>query len=191
MLLAMVVMVSSSLYDALADRELERMIERNKILHDKLIREKCPEPEKLLKKRELLTPSEDKLKLEVEEELHKKLLAMVIKCRKDKLQTTTVTTASETATSTTTTPASTDFSSTVASSASVQPIECQQAINLTESWRSDNKGNKLNNGNNCDSDNMKNNGRPWFRFTGPAGKLYLFQGLFFLFHHPGWGFWVI
>ena len=75
MLVAMLVMVSSSLYDSLADRELERMIERNKILQDKLIREKGPEPEKLQKKRELLMPSEDKLKLEVEEELHKKLLA--------------------------------------------------------------------------------------------------------------------
>ena len=61
MLLAMLVMVSSSLYDSLADRELERMIERTKILRDKLIREKCPEPEKLQKKRELLMPSEHKL----------------------------------------------------------------------------------------------------------------------------------
>ena len=130
MLLAMVVMVSSSLYDSLADRELERMIERNKILHDKLIREECPDPEELLNKRELLTPSEDKLRLEVDDELHEKLLAMIIKCRKDKFQTKTVTTASEAATSITTTPASTNSSSTVASSASVQPIECQQAINL-------------------------------------------------------------
>ena len=50
------------------------------------------------------------------------------------------------------------------------PEECQNAINLTEAWRADNRGSKLNERNICDPQTMIDSGRPWFRFTNAAGN---------------------
>ena len=53
------------------------------------------------------------------------------------------------------------------------PGECQNAINLTEEWRADNRGNKLNGMNNYDTQTMIDFGRPWFRFANAAGNCLL------------------
>ena len=53
------------------------------------------------------------------------------------------------------------------------PSECISAINLTQSWRRDYKGSDIRpvNGNyNCDTKQMIEQGRPWFRFSGAAGN---------------------
>lgn len=52
-----------------------------------------------------------------------------------------------------------------------QPAVCQTAINLTEFWRADHAGSRfLPDGKlNCDTQDMVNAGRPWFRFQGAAG----------------------
>ena len=183
-ILALIALVSSSLYDTLVDREYLRMRERNKILHDKLINEKCPDAEGMIGKRGLLGYPKDKLRLEIEEELHENLLEMLIKCRENKgttmtppapvsttiLQKTTVqtTTASPTTLKPPTTAQTTTTLYSTTTTTAPQPVECLNAINLTESWRSDNNGGKL--ASNCDTEDMKKNGRPWFRFTGPAGN---------------------
>ena len=52
------------------------------------------------------------------------------------------------------------------------PVECLNAINLTESWRLDHSGSDIrpiNGGWNCDT-SLINSGRPWFRFSGNAGS---------------------
>ena len=163
--LALIALVGSSLHDTIDEREYQRMRERNQIIHDTLIEENCPDAEKILGKRAQFTPAEAGLMLEVEEKLHGKLFAMLIKCREFSATTQTTTVSTTTFQQTTTTTLKPTTSTTAP-----QPVECLNAINLTESWRSDNKGRKLNRGNNCDSPDMKNNGRPWFRFTGPAGN---------------------
>ena len=165
--LALIALVGSSLHDTIDEREYQRMRERNQIIHDTLIEENCPDAEKILGKRALFTPAEAGLMLEVEEKLHGKLFAMLIKCREGKFSATTQTTTVSTTTFQQTT--ITTLKPTTATTAP-QPVECLNAINLTESWRSDNKGGKLNGLHNCDTQYMKNNGRPWFRFTGPAGN---------------------
>ena len=186
-ILALIVLVGSSLYDTLVDREYLRMRERNKILHDKLINEKCPDAERMIGKRGQLGYPKDKLRLEIEEELHENLLEMLIKCRENKGTTMTPpapvsTTILHKTTVQTTTASSTTLKPTNAQTATTstlnpttittapQPVECLNAINLTESWRSDNNGGKLNGQSNCDTEDMKKNGRPWFRFTGSAGN---------------------
>ena len=53
------------------------------------------------------------------------------------------------------------------------PGECISAINLTESWRGDYKGSAIrpvNGSLNCDTKQMIQQGRPWFRFSGAAGN---------------------
>ena len=53
------------------------------------------------------------------------------------------------------------------------PVECVNAINLTESWRLDHSGSEIrpiNGKTNCDTRDMINSGRPWFRFVGQAGN---------------------
>ena len=58
-----------------------------------------------------------------------------------------------------------------------RPEECQTAINLTEYWRRDNNGSYLkpDGAYHCDLQDMINDyaERPWFRFTGYAGKMML------------------
>ena len=163
--LALFALVGSSLHDTNDEREYQRMRERNQIIHDTLIEENCPDAEKILGKRALFTPAEAGLMLEVEEKLHAKLFSMLIKCREGKFSATTQTTTASTTTFQLTT--TTTLKPTTSTTA-LQPIECLNAINLTESWRSDNNGGKL--ASNCDTEDMKKNGRPWFRFTGSAGN---------------------
>jgi len=49
-----------------------------------------------------------------------------------------------------------------------QPMECESALNLTGSDRLDHNGQNL--GRRCDARDMVRNGRPWFRFSGDAGR---------------------
>ena len=77
---------------------------------------------------------------------------MLLQCRYSKMATTQSTTTEATTT------------------ALPYPEECQNAINLTEEWRADNKGNRLNGMNNCDPQTMIDSGRPWFRFANAAGN---------------------
>ena len=55
------------------------------------------------------------------------------------------------------------------------PVECQLAVNLTEYWRSAHKGTNIQQEGryHCDTKNMTDLGRPWFRFTGSAGDMLL------------------
>ena len=50
------------------------------------------------------------------------------------------------------------------------PQECRTAINFTEVWRKDDKGQRLNRDNaSCDTHTLAVKRNPWFRFTGDAG----------------------
>lgn len=73
----------SRMQGALGNRELVMMKERNNFLYHKLISEKCPAPDSVTQKISLLGKSENSLLLEIEEELHGKLLGMLIKCLKN------------------------------------------------------------------------------------------------------------
>lgn len=58
------------------------------------------------------------------------------------------------------------------------PVECDQAVNLTQAWRNADTSTKWFkpnttgglNGYNCDSKVMIDQGRPWFRIAGEAGE---------------------
>ena len=53
------------------------------------------------------------------------------------------------------------------------PVECIEAVNLTQSWRSDANGSAIKPDGttpNCDTHSMYYDGRPWFRFLGAAGN---------------------
>ena len=81
------------------------------------------------------------------------------------IPTTTTTTTIPTTTTTTTIPTTTTPPS--------LPVECLNAINLTESWRLDHSGSDIrpiNGIHNCDTRDMINSGRPWFRFLASAGS---------------------
>jgi len=153
LLLALTTLAKGSLLDASANRELEQMKKLVDIMHEKLIGEKCPDTDLKKGRRELLGISAESIQLEVQTELYRHLVSLLISCRVGKLKTSTPPT--KTAPTTTTSPP--------------EPEECRGAINLTESWRLDNKGTDLNGHSNCDTRDMNATGRPWFRFTGQAG----------------------
>ena len=97
-------------------------------------------------------------------------------CRKANQETTstttrpTKTTPSSTTLTEMTTPTTTTIPTTTPPSL---PVECVNAINLTESWRLDHSGSHIrpiNGEYNGDTRDMINSGRPWFRFSGNAGS---------------------
>ena len=143
-LLLLIGVAVCSLYDPQGDRQLERYRARNKILHDKLITENCTDPQLVRFKRSEVLTNQHGLRLEIEKELFEMMIKMLTQCRNSKMA----------ATQSTTTEAKT--------TALPYPEECQNAINLTEEWRADNKGNRLNGMNNCDTQTMLDFGRPWF-----------------------------
>ena len=151
-LLLLIGVAGCSLYDPQGNRQLERYRARNKIIHDKLITENCTDPQQVRFKRSEVLTNENGLRLEVEKELFEMMIKMLLQCRYSKMATTQSTTTEATTT------------------ALPYPEECQNAINLTEEWRADNKGNRLNGMNNCDTQTMIDFGRPWFRFTYAAGN---------------------
>lgn len=147
--------VGCSLYDPTSGRQLERHRAKNRILHDTLISENCTDPAGDVTRRELPKTSRDGILYELEEKFQEELIQMLIKCRKEKL-------------STSTTPTTT---STTARTGRLNPQECHRAVALTDSWRRDINGSGLNAGKyNCDTRWMIESGRPWFRFSGEAGN---------------------
>ena len=174
--------------------QLQQMKLRVNTIHEALLTEQCPGlPHKLIE-RSLTSPSSNAILLELETKLYSHLFDLLVSCRKSKTSTTNSgkttavamettilkkttapmtgsTTQPTTQTTTAPTPPTTtpDVTTTTATSA---PVECLNAINLTESWRLDHSGSRIrpNNGDhNCDTKDMINAGRPWFKFTGNAG----------------------
>ena len=170
LLLTIMTVTTASLYDASANRQLEQMKKLVDILHEKLISEECPDPEQQHYKRSVLDTSSDGIQLEAYKELYTHLVDLLIICRKAKQETTSSTTKTITTTPTDmTTPSTTTIPTTTPPSL---PVECMNAINLTESWRLDHSGSDIrpiNGGWNCDT-RLINSGRPWFRFSGNAGS---------------------
>ena len=157
LILVMVTFTAGSLYDPFANQDLEQMKKLVDILHEKLISEDCQDPNKTVIKTDLLETSSEGIQLEAYIELYEHLVQLIINCRKEKEGATTPTTTSEPTTTTTSAPL---------------PAECVNAINLTESWRLDHSGSwikPINGQPNCDTTDMINSGRPWFRFSGSAG----------------------
>ena len=188
LILTFMTVTTASFYDAFANRQLEQMKKLVDILHEKLITEECPDPEQQRYKRSVLETSSDGIQLEAYKELYTHLVDLLIICRKAKQETsptttkTTITTPTSTAPATimtatttkpmvmTTTPSTTTIPTTATSTP--LPVECVNAINLTESWRLDHDGSHIrpiNGGYNCDARDMINSGRPWFRFSGSGG----------------------
>lgn len=69
-------------------------------------------------------------------------------------------------------PTTTVQSITSAATSTPVPMQCVNALNLTESWRLDHKSSNIkpiNGAYNSDARDMVESGRPWFRFTGSAG----------------------
>ena len=149
LLLTLTALTTASIYDAPTNRKLEQLRKQMDVLREKLITENCLNTEKT--KRSLLDNSSDGDQLETQSELYQHLVDLLIACRKSKQETTTTTSAAP-------------------------PVECVNAINLTESWRKDHSGSDIEpvNGQwNCDTRHMINSGRPWFRFSASAGLKHL------------------
>ena len=133
-----------SLVNPAGSNELERLKEKNKILHETLVAENCPETG--FSKRELPAISPEGILLELEQKLQQRLISVLIKCRQDKQLSSTTDTIVQ------------------------QPDECQKAINLTEPWRIHTNNSMPKRGfPNCDTLKMRQDGRPWFRFSEDAG----------------------
>ena len=167
----MAALTTASIYNAPTNRKLEQLRKLTDILHEKLIAENCLNQQE--NKRSLEENSSDGVQFEAQSVLYQHLVDLLIACRKAKQETTTTpTTASTTATPTTTTAPITTTKTTATTSAPL-PVECENAINLTESWRLDHSGSKIrpiDGMKNCDTRDMINSGRPWFRFSGHAGS---------------------
>ena len=116
--------IHSRLFDPSADRELVRLKEKNKILHDTLLSEKCQQPADAAQKRELLATTEEGILFELEDKLQKKLISALIRCRKERQPTT----------------ASPLPSTTTPQAAQSALVHCEEAINLIEPWRTDTNG---------------------------------------------------
>ena len=170
--------------------ELRQYRMRVHVLHRVLIKD-C-EKGMTRNRREVLSA---KTELEMEKLLYRRMLTTLSECRRRKRATTSrpaTTAVTTTPTSTVkvstqstqkatttinTTPKSTKSTGTPTTTRTPMttsiPSECFSAINLTESWRRDYKGSDLrpvNGSMNCDTKQMIEQGRPWFRFSGAAGN---------------------
>ena len=152
--------VEASLFSASAHRELEQMKIRVDMVHDKLISESCPEPD-LQRTRRRLVHSTVAVDFEIETQIYRYLTHLLIQCRNNKVDFSTtpvISTTEPTPTSTTGSPL---------------PPECLTAINLSDPWRLDHSGSRLqpiNGDYKMDPRDMIAAGRPWFRFIGNAGN---------------------
>ena len=98
--------VYCSLVNPIGSNELKRLKKKNKILHETLVAENCPETG--FWKRELPASPPEGIILELEQKLQQQLISVLIKCRQDKQLSSTTDTIVQ------------------------QPDECQKDINLTE-----------------------------------------------------------
>ena len=171
LVLSLAALTTASIYNAPTNRKLEQLRKLTDIIHEKLITENCLNEEK--NKRNLMETSSDGVQLEAQSELYQHLVDLLIACRKAKQETTTTpitTTKTMTETTETSTTAPTTTPKTTTTTSAPLPVECVNAINLTESWRKDHNGSNINGGSNCDTRDMINSGRPWFRISGNAGS---------------------
>ena len=129
-------------------------------------------------------PKDDPFRVKILNGVYQRLLHQLKECSKEPsrrsttkmttstiMQTTPVTT--KPMVSTTTEQTTTTQQTTATTTAPNQPVECQQAVNYTQSWRRDHKGSGTkpgglysNGGYACD---LHNNLTQWFRFSGDAG----------------------
>lgn len=174
--------VTASLYDVSANKQLEKYKYRNKLLHDLLLAENCPEPsERPREKRELAGGDEaderTQTQLEVEMKFYEDLTTMLIECRKGNTatspseETSTAGNSTKPPTKPSTMPTSPSAKTDKATESRLSnPAACQQAINLTEYWRQDHNGSNIEVIDGefpvCDTKEMEKAGRPWFRFSG-------------------------
>ena len=153
--------VAGSLYDASANRELARMKKLVEITHDQILEEKCPNPDVKAAKRNVLQITDDGAHLEMMSKLFQQLRGILVRCRNNRLE------------KTTTSPATRSTGKSTKDSIQ-RPLQCEKAINLTESWRQDHRGSQIfPGGKNNDFSMMVRQGRPWFRFTEGAGDVML------------------
>ena len=103
--------------------------------------ENCWNQEKITN--DVVQASSDGNDFEAQTELYNHLMDLLIACRKGKQETATKISV-------------------------LLPVECVNAINLTESSRLDHSGSGSKA--HCDTRDMINSGRPWFRFVGQAGN---------------------
>lgn len=187
-IIIMVALCHGSLYDSTASKELERVKEQVKIIHDMLHAENCPDPELTVGRRDLLRSRsvEDEVRIEVQRRLYEKLVDMLVNCRGIKAGN-TVTVVPTRRTSKT----YSSYPSTPSTAPSMIPSDdnvtelCQNALNFTEWWRKDSNGSNIRprdqsyqdfvhdnstNNYNCDTRDLQRMGRPWFRFSGDAGN---------------------
>lgn len=137
-----------SLFDPSANRELELYKKQVEIVHNMLLAEKCPDPGLKAPERREILSSSDSDSIHVA--VQKKLYGWLV----DKL------------------------TECRRNKDPPLPYECENAVNLTESWRLDHNASDIkptiNNHNqywyNCDSEDMIKAGRPWFRFSESAGN---------------------
>ena len=175
--------VTASIYDPTANKELEKFKYRNKLLHDLLIAENCPEPGTTARVKREVTGKDEvrgKTKLEVEMKFYEDLTTMLIECRKGNIRTRptvdrliSATTHSTHSTRKPTTTTATENVSDIPTTAwlSKTAQECETAINLTEAWRQDHNGSNIEADEGfpvCDPKQMELAGLPWFRFTGES-----------------------
>ena len=179
--------INRSSYDLIANRELERMKKLVEVTHNQLLQEKCSHPAELSVIRSVLIPTfEDGARLKKQAQLYNQYLNMLIRCREgresastssttatpatksSKMKPATDTTATSPAPQTTDKPLPTTYDSVQ------RPLECENAINLTEYWRQDPRGSQIfPGGRNNDFRTMVRQGRPWFRFSEGAGDVML------------------
>lgn len=150
--------VSASLYNATANPELERYVEEVKIVSERLVELGCQDPDLAGLMTELQLPTTDEVKLRMKKKLYERLIDMLVECEQQELKVKAFPT-------TTRPPTTTTIQTITTTTVSPQPIECQNAMNLTESWRQEHKGKNLkpkNHRRNCDTKDMVALGRPWF-----------------------------
>lgn len=149
-----------------SEAKLERVKALVKITHEQLIKEGCPIPDFSYKKRDLMVPSRNEVLIEMQTILKERLIDALIECRTKKVSASSVYQTSLT-TMTSTTSMMPTAQQTVTKASSL-PVECQKAINLTESYRLDYISTSPSKG---DTKRMIAEGRPWFRFTKGAGNM--------------------
>ena len=144
--LALAAQTTANILNTLVTLNMEQLRQETDVLQEKLKAENCWNQQK--NKRDLIQKSSDGVQFEAQTELYNRLMDLLIACRKEKLETTTKTSVP-------------------------LPIECVNAVDLTQSWRKDHNGTNISykeNTHHCDPREMVSAGRPWFRIAGKAGN---------------------
>ena len=146
LLLALAAQAAASVLNTLTDLNLEQLRQETDVLHEKLKAENCWNQQKNM--RGVIQKSSDGNDLGAQTELYNRLMDLPIACRKGKQETTT-------------------------NISVLLPVECVNAVDLTQSWRKDHNGTNISykaNTHHCNPREMVAAGRPWFRIAGQAGN---------------------